>query len=438
MKHIFLFLIVFSISIFAQKNNPDFKLLNSTTSDLSILNKTTNSNKSTTFIQKIDSTLTWRDIIAPWGFLGHPFVRGINWTYDANNNLISQETQIYNSTLLMYEKYSKHIYTYDLFNNQTNHLRQTWNSTLSTWVNDKQYSYSFNLNNDLLTELYQIWSAGAWLNQELTTKTYDINHNNLTLLQQTWSAGAWLNLYHNLFNYDASNKCTSTLQKAWDTLPSTWKDLSRSTLIYDANNDCVYILAEKWTTAWSNDFNYTFTYDANHNQLSDIKQNWSGGWINNVKGLYVYDASNNRISDLFQSWISATSSWYRTQTYTYNYDINHFIKNVANKGYAYPTGINIVYEDSIVYYFHTVVVEIDELHSKQDFLTISPNPNNGTFKLITEAQISSIDVINSLGILVAKPEIINNEVNLSFLPSGIYFLKVYNNKQIGVTKVVIE
>ena len=149
MKHIYLLIIfVFSITTIAQNNNPDFNLLNSTTNELAILDKTNNSNKSTNLIQIIDSALVWQDNSAPWGFLGHPVTRTINYSYDANSNLISSEAQSCNPTLLTYEKSILYNYTYDLYNNQTSFLQQTWNNSINSWVNHTQLSYSYDLNNN--------------------------------------------------------------------------------------------------------------------------------------------------------------------------------------------------------------------------------------------------------------------------------------------------
>jgi hypothetical protein len=80
MKHIYLLIIfLFSIATIAQNNNPDFNLLNLTTNELAILDKTNNSNKSTNLIQIIDSALALaRPFDAPWGFLGHPVTRTTN------------------------------------------------------------------------------------------------------------------------------------------------------------------------------------------------------------------------------------------------------------------------------------------------------------------------------------------------------------------------
>ena len=442
MKHIYLLIIfVFSITTIAQNNNPDFNLLNSTTNELAILNKTTNSNKSTNLIQIIDSILGWQDNSSPWGFLGHPVSRTINFIYDANSNLISAEGQSYNPTLVSYEKSMLYNYTYDLYNNQTSFLLQVWDNSLNTWVNNQQFLYSYDLNNNILTELTQTWSAGAWVNKDLVTMTYNSNNHVSTHLSQKWIAGAWQNLNYYNYTFNASNKPISDLYKSWNTATSAWRDVSKRTFTYDINNDITNTLAESWySNTWNNGANYTYTYDINHNQLSEITQGWNAtfGWVNSSNNVKTYDASNNIIFYLNQYWNTSNSSWRRASTSSDNYDINNFKKNITYKFYDTTSGVNISSEDSIVYYYHSVV-GLNELALKEKSITVYPNPSNGLLNISSSNIINSIELYNNLGVLVSKPEIMyNNQIDLSSLSKGFYFLKVSDGKQYHTEKVIIE
>jgi YD repeat-containing protein len=442
MKHIYLLIIfVFSIATIAQNNKPDFNLLNSTTNELAILDKTNNSNKSTNLIQIIDSILLWQDHDAPWGFLGHPASRTTNLTYDANSNLISAESQIYNLTLLTYEKMFLFTYTYDLYNNQTSYLVQTWDNTLNVWVNHTQFSYSYDLNNNKLTHLEQNWIAGAWVNKDLFTITYNSNNHESTHLSQKWIAGAWQNLNYYNYTFNASNKPISNLYKSWNTATSAWRDVSKSTFTYDINDDITYTLAESWySNTWNNGANYTYTYDINHNQLSVIAQSWNAtfGWVNSSNNVKTYDASNNIIFYLNQYWNTSNSSWRRASTSSNNYDINNFKKNITNKHYDSSNDVNISAEDSTVYYYHSVV-GLNELALKEKSISVYPNPSNGILNIRSSNIINSIELYNNLGVLVSKPEIMyNNQIDLSSLSKGMYFLKVSDGKQYHTEKVIIE
>ena len=74
-------------------------------------------------------------------------------------------------------------------------------------------------------------------------------------------------------------------------------------------------------------------------------------------------------------------------------------------------------------------------------ISIYPNPNNGTFNISISSQFknASIEVYNSLGALVFKQEIVNQENSIELLnqSNGLYFVKVMSeNKIVGMGKIV--
>ncbi len=76
-------------------------------------------------------------------------------------------------------------------------------------------------------------------------------------------------------------------------------------------------------------------------------------------------------------------------------------------------------------------------------ISIYPNPNNGTFNISFPSQIknASIEVYNSLGALVSKKEIINQENTIELLnqANGLYFVKVMSeDKIVGTRKIIKE
>jgi hypothetical protein len=73
---------------------------------------------------------------------------------------------------------------------------------------------------------------------------------------------------------------------------------------------------------------------------------------------------------------------------------------------------------------------------------VYPNPNNGLFKLIV-SQDDYFFTINDLkGSVVHSSKLndINNitEVDISHLPKGIYFMRLYNRNGIKSKKIVIQ
>ncbi len=97
---------------------------------------------------------------------------------------------------------------------------------------------------------------------------------------------------------------------------------------------------------------------------------------------------------------------------------------------------------------------IDTPEASKDKITIYPNPSNGKFtvqfqnSLTTTGSGTGVDENISLDVYNLPGEKIytlpyfkqqaSNEVDLSFLPTGIYFLKIYDRKKMYTQKLVIQ
>jgi hypothetical protein len=68
---------------------------------------------------------------------------------------------------------------------------------------------------------------------------------------------------------------------------------------------------------------------------------------------------------------------------------------------------------------------------------VFPNPNNGTFTINANAEMS-YNIINSLGQSVDKGQIISKNINLNHLSKGIYYVIGQNNSKIITKKIIIE
>ena len=68
---------------------------------------------------------------------------------------------------------------------------------------------------------------------------------------------------------------------------------------------------------------------------------------------------------------------------------------------------------------------------------VFPNPNNGTFTINANAEMS-YNIINSLGQSVDNGQIISKNINLSHLAKGVYYVIGQNNSKIITKKIIIE
>ncbi|MCF8423077.1 MAG: T9SS type A sorting domain-containing protein [Bacteroidia bacterium] len=458
-KNILLILSIVSINLFAQKNQNSFnlELFNEPTNNsieffnkqnaekaLNAKNKNLNANKTNVLLQKMDSTKSWMLNLPGYQFNINR-AKTLQFLYDANNNLTSKLDLMWNASNT-WENYIKYTYTYDSNNNQTSDFRQGWYWTGSTfaWGAPSKFSYTYDSNNNQTSNLQQNWNSSslAWENVYKYSYTYDSNNNQTSSFEQNWNSSSlvWENKYQKTWTYYPTNKIKTYLYEAWT--GSGWYSsvIAKHTYSYDSNNNMIYDSIFGWNTttlAWDIGRRYTNTFDANNNLISSVYQGWNSlslTWYNITKETYTYDANNNQISYLSQN-TDIGGAWQNILKTKYTYDVNNFYTSLSF--YQYNAG-SVYVGDSTYYYFHTTV-GINELQSKEKFITIYPNPSKDIFNLKTDKAITSIEVYNNIGILVSKPELkSNNQIDLSSLSKGLYFLKLFAGQQHCTEKVMIE
>lgn len=94
--------------------------------------------------------------------------------------------------------------------------------------------------------------------------------------------------------------------------------------------------------------------------------------------------------------------------------------------------------DSTVAYCSTV--GLNEVLSNRYAIKIFPNPTTGIINMLPSSLVTHIKIINSLGQLVYETDFIENQtLNIQSFPSGIYFLQLFNKKEIiNSCKIVKE
>ena len=80
--------------------------------------------------------------------------------------------------------------------------------------------------------------------------------------------------------------------------------------------------------------------------------------------------------------------------------------------------------------------------SDEQFVTVYPNPNNGIFTIeISDKEMtnSSIQIFNNQGqIIYEKKSVLNNRIDIQGIHAGVYFLRITTDKEIKVSKVIIQ
>lgn len=229
---------------------------------------------------KENSSLTILSMSGMW----YDNERQVNYSFDANNNLLGYETQRRNSA---WDNSQKNVYTYDNADNRVTELVQGWAS-----------------------------ATNSWRNNTYTTNTYDSNHNLLTSVKQQWSmsASVWINNRKETATYNTDNEYTSHIVERWNNATSSWESFSRYLFAY-ANGNLTNLTEEIYdsnTSAYSPVYRVTHSYDGNHRLVNSISQKpntTTMAWENEAKETYTYNSNGDQIVHLSEKWDRGAGTW---------------------------------------------------------------------------------------------------------------------------------
>lgn len=73
---------------------------------------------------------------------------------------------------------------------------------------------------------------------------------------------------------------------------------------------------------------------------------------------------------------------------------------------------------------------------EKESISFYPNPTTNKIKLVNYDGFQNVKIVNNIGIEVFNQNIINEEINLSLLSNGLYFIQFTNEKNIKLTKKI--
>jgi len=329
--------------------------------------------------------------------------RQINYSFDANNNLLEYDVQLWNSGFVNVKKYK---YTYDQANNLISELTQTWVAANGSWANSQYIYNSYDSDNNLLTQLFQIWvvATNSWKNNAYVVNTYDSDHNRLTSTQQQWNTGTatWENTNKETATYNTSNQYTTYVYEKWNNTTSSWENNSRNLYTYTGGD----LTEQVEETYHSNTSTYTTTqktlhfYDGNHRVSESVLLRYNASIMaleNRAKYNYTYDNHDNLVANLIKRWYSNTNSWEN--------------------------------DSRILHYYSSKTVGLHTAGTQAEHIRLYPNPATDNISILNETDIAftnaSIVDVNGKQVLTQNLDhatIVN--LPLGALPQGIYILEL--------------
>lgn len=166
----------------------------------------------------------------------------------------------------------------------------------------------------------------------------------------------------------------------------------------------------------------------------------------------TFVTNNNSING---NQITLNTCYYTTFLTAFSLVVNNFPISLPPEPSSYTLTINVYnsnysqvcdyYEmtDSLTYNFSTpiespITLSSNNFNYLKDNFIIYPNPSNGIFKINSTTEINSITIYDSMGRNIKQINSNENEVNLTNLSKGIYFIKILSNHQELTQKIILN
>jgi len=353
-----------------------------------------------------------------------------------------------------------------------------WNDITQEWVADTSQYREYNEDGLLITETYKDWdrannsgfSGGKRYNYyyagnangivlylfkkyilDIGTGEYNLGViKEYSYIEDTtyiltkaldFMSGELINYSYDTYKH-YGDTAMQHIKQYWNSADEEWVNYSKLNETYNDNGDRTYYLAQLWDTGidnWTN-YNQAHTeYNVSGNIASHLVQMFnSGEWVNYRFFTYNYSIDNNLVYVLIEAW-NYLGEWENAHQFFHTYDSNGNKIQLLVQSADMMSGEweDVVKEDYYWNEFETSsIVDIN-----QNLLKIYPNPAKNTIKISSELSLlnKTVKIYSVSGKLIQTCKLNgNNEIEISNLPKGIYFLKINNNQQQIIGKFIKE
>jgi len=350
------------------------------------------------------------------------------YSYNGDNNLISEEYFYWNSITSVWELSGKQSIVYSSANKVMSDTYEGYNTTTGAVTYGYKTNYTYNGNNQIIESIHLELKDGVYVNEDKTTFSY--SDNKITeLIDKSWNGSDWVYAFESDQN-DASSK---------------------TTVSYGSNGLVSELIYNEWNgSSWSVDGKEVYSYTANNKIASYIYYDWNGAaYDTNYKEEYGYDANGNLLleegsdynDDFFEVNYEVSYTYDTTQMMR---DFTHPFKDIL--GFEALTGRDNSYVNRLIgsssdenykttYNYGEKTASVKEVRFI-DF-EVYPNPTSSAIEIVEiNFNLKQIEIFNILGKKVLTST--KNEVNITDLVNGVYLLKIESEKGEIATKRIVK
>ncbi len=361
---------------------------------------------------------------------------------------------------------SKYIITKDEHGFFTNYKFYEYDAVSSEWVADIDYESVNTYNgNGQLTGMRSVSNQDDLQNITYRTLTYQAGgqYGAITGLDSMYNSSMWsATPFYDSLIYNASGKIIK--RSVVSTVPGTFAIEYRINMAYNASGQLTEAHYQYGFMGMFQDWNkFVYAYNA-QGQLESIQwYEWeesSSSLQEEHRDSLYYPSANQKIHVVYEK--DDLNNLVPSDKGIYTYDNSGNLQNVI----SYEYNNTWVLEDSTIYYygkgrpdamsvynwtgsgwsaqpvargeFLDLITGISNVISDKNQLVISPNPVGDFVSLdgLKQSATYEIEVLKVDGATVYKASHSSTKIDLSFLPAGIYIMKVTDNQMIRTAKFV--
>jgi hypothetical protein len=389
--------------------------------------------------------------------------------YDGNNNLMQETRQVWNGD--QFENQIKDTYGYNANNQKIYQMMYYWED--EAWKESQKFDFQYDGNNNLSLILSEAWIDNAWVNWLKSMYAWDTTGNLLSIVSSKWDSenSVWLHPYNKqYYSYDLDNNRIIFVIQHWFEDDEIWINDYKSTYYYVPTGSETVEHKSSGINKPINDFQNTeddiiiepgredkvligvevmidtvlhtsvgdLEFTLSHNGINQKIINLVGGDGDNFTGTrisdYGVDTLTNGIAPFFGIYkpgnplssflgIDPAGKW----------TLSIYDGTAGNNGTLQSWGLNLIYGSGSSFI---------SVPNENASFTIYPNPTHGKFQITnSKIQIQNCEVVDLSGnVLMAKGKQGSGEAGIefdvSFLPAGVYFVRISLPNSLIVKNIV--
>lgn len=339
------------------------------------------------------------------------------YTYDSYGNVLSKS--YYSNGNMMNSSYTRD-YTYNANNKPSSVIQKAFNTTSGLFENNRRTTYTYYGNGFMASESveYFLTPSGIWENSYKIDYVQNGSGNYTTIVNSNWDniSNSWVYSGKNEYDYISPNLDIydpfivwgNNIYYEYNTSLSAWEPSDRYTETTLPNGGYEELAEAYITGTWTNYSKYVSTHNSFGFEDSYYEFYWNTGlnsWDTTIIKLYEYQYNvNNLPIERIDSTKSGLGNW-----------------NIKRNRYSDYVQVNVD------------VAAINEVQIAN--VSVYPNPIAEQFTINVD-NFTKLQIVDLSGKIVLEST--EKIVNSSYLESGMYLLKVYNDQQLIATKSILK